>query len=197
MADNTTRRGFRWAYAKNGAKMPPVRWVHVADDYGTKLCIGDAVKFVADGLERAAAGNANICGVINACKYWDGTYYKHSRLVPASTSYDTNLSRQTKLGIIPVQGQVFEVDADDKTTATTLAGYQALINENCDHVIESGTDNVSYMALDISTHVITSAQWRIVGIKEEPNQDYSGLRVKLFVECNESEEPAFSTTVTA
>lgn len=198
MADNATLRGFRWAFAKNGATNPPFRVVHVATGYGTLLAIGDAVKFAADGLQRAAAGDALICGVVAGVKqYWDGTYRKRGRYLPASTSYSTDLTKQSLLTIIPVTGQVFEVDADDKTTATTEAAYQALINENCDHIVESGSGNQSYMALDISTHAITSAQWRIVGIAKKVNTDFSGLRVKLLVECNESEEPAYSTTATA
>lgn len=191
---NTTLRGFRWHHSKNGAKQPPIIWQHVADDYATKLCRGDALKYVTDGLERAAAGDAIICGVMVGAKYWDGTFYKHSKYVPASTSYDTNLARQTKIGFIPVGGQVFEVDADDGVTATTEAGYLALINENADHIVESGSLNISYMALDISDHKTATAQWRIVGVAGYPNQDFASSRVKLLVECNESAEPTYSTS---
>lgn len=198
MADNTTRRGFRWSSTNNGGKSPPINWVHVATGYATLLAVGDAVKRAADGtLQRAAAGDTNIYGVIQSCWFWDGTYYKTRDHIPASTSWGTNQARISKCAVIPVQGQVFEVDADDKTTATTLAAYQALLNENCDHIVESVTGNISGMALDISTHVITTAQWRIVGIKNEVNQDYSGLRVKLLVECAESENPVYAAAVGA
>jgi len=190
---NTTKRGFRWHSSKNGAKAPPIRWVHVADDYATKLVKGDALKFVTDGLERAAAGDAIICGVMVGAWYWDGTVFKPSSFVPASTSYDTNLSRQTKVGFIPVGGQIFEVDADDGVTATTEAGYLAFINENADHIVESGSLNISYMALDISDHKTATAQWRIVGISKYPNHDFASSRVKLLVECNESAEPTYAT----
>lgn len=197
MADNATLRGFRWSYAKNGASKPPIRWTHVATGYGTLLANGDALKFAADGLQRAAAGDTLICGVMIGAHYWDGTYRIRRRYLPASTSWGTDLTKQSRVAYIPVQGQVFEVDADDKVTATTEAGYQAFINENADHIVESVTGNISGMALDISTHAITTAQWRIVGIRKFPNTDFTGLRVKLLVECNESEEPAFNTAVSA
>jgi hypothetical protein len=191
---NTTLRGFRWHSAKNGAKAPPVRVVHVADDYATKLVRGDALKFVTDGLERAAAGDTVICGVMIGVKqYWDGTFRKRGRYLPASTSYDTDLTKQSLVEFIPVGGQVFEVDADDGTTATTEAAYLALINENCDHIVESGTLNISYMALDVSTHITATAQWRIVGVSKRVNQDFASSRVKLLVECNESAEPTYAT----
>lgn len=197
MADNATLRGFRWSHAKNGASKPPIRWVHVATGYGTLLVNGDPLKFAADGLQRAAAGDTLICGVMIGARYWDGTFRIRRRYLPANTSWGTDQTKISMVAMIPVQGQVFEVDADDKVTATTEAGYQALINENADHIIESVTGNISGAALDISTHAITTAQWRIVGYKKYPNHDYSGLRVKLLVECNESEEPAFNTAVSA
>lgn len=194
---NTTLRGCRWAYSLNGAKAPPIRWLHVATGYGTLLVEGDALKFAADGLNRAAAGDTLICGIMTGARYWDGTFYKHSRYVPASTSYGTNLARQTMVSFIPPLGQVFEVDADDGVTATTEAAYKALINENADLIVESVTGNISGMALDISDHKTATAQCRIVGIKKTPNTDFASSRVKLFVQINESEDPAFNTAVSA
>lgn len=200
MADNTTRRGFRWYRSESGVGKAPTVILPVATSYATKLCRGDAVKFAADGsLQQAAAGDALICGIVSGVRqYWDGTFRQRGTFLPASTAYSTDLTKESQLEVIPVLGQVFEVDADDKTTATTEAAYKALVNENCDHIIEAGSLNISYMALDISDHKITSAQWQIVGISlSMENADFTGNRVKLLVQCNESEAIPYSKTRTA
>lgn len=199
MADNATKRGFRWFRSESGSGDMPIQIYPVATSFATLLARGDAVKFAADGsLARAAAGDALICGIVQGVsQYWNGTVRTRGTFLPAVTAYGTDLSKQSLLQVVPVMGQIFEVDADDAVTATTEAAYQALVNENCDHVIESGSLNISYMALDISTHVITSAQWRIVGISPQVNHDFTGNRVKLLVQCNESETVPYSKTQTA
>lgn len=200
MADNVTVRGFRWVRSESGVGKPPILELPVADAYATKLCRGDAVKFAADGsMQRAAAADALIYGVVAGVKnFWDGTFRQRGSFVPASTTYGTDLTKQTLLQVIPVMGQIFEIDSNDSSTATTELAYQALVNENCDHVIESGSLNISYMALNISTHAITAKQWRIIGISKTLfNQDFTGNRVKLLVQCNQSEAVPYSKTESA
>lgn len=195
---NTTLRGFRWVRSEFGTGKPPIAEMPVASAYGTVLCPGDALKFAADGsLARAAAGDALVSHImVGVRQYWDGTIRRPGKFLPVST-WGTDLTKQSIIRCIPVTGQVFEVDADDGTTAATETTMQALINENCDLVVESGSLNISYMALDISTHVTTSAQFRIVDISKRLDQDFTASRVKLLVQANESELAGYLTTVSA
>lgn len=200
MADNVTKRGFRWFRSESGSGDMPIHIYPVATAFATLLARGDALKFAADGsMARAAAGDTLICGIVSGVKqFWNGTFRTRGTFLPAATAYGTDLSKQSLLEVVPVMGQIFEVDADDAVTATTEAAYQALVNENCDHVIESvGALNISGMALDISTHIIATAQWRIVGISPQVNHDFTGNRVKLLVQCNESETVPYSKSASA
>lgn len=194
---NTTRVGFRWARSAtgSGSAQPSVEKV-VASGYATKLKAGDPVKLAADNtIQRAAAGDTNIFGVIHGFKQVydavNGVLRVGASSIAASSTWPSEEKKNIAY-VTPVTGQIFEVDADDGATATTEAAFRALVNENCDHVI-SDTD----AALDISTHVTTTAQWRIKDLIIGAWNDYTVTRAKLLVECNESEEPTYATAVSA
>lgn len=207
MADNPQKYGLRWNQAANGgAPLPKPMEVLVADatafdvsggQAGVALGAGDPVKEVSTGgVTLAQAGDALFGVVIGVEPYWDGTVMKPSPTLPSGTSYGTNLSRQSKLLVVPITAGVWEMDCDDKTTATTEAGYQAFINENADIALDLTSGNTRpYPRLDISTHGTGSAQMRIVGIsKTAENQDFSGLYVKLLVVGNEVQNAPWQTT---
>ncbi len=96
--------------------------------------------------------------------------------------------------VYPAAKQVFEIDVDDVVTATTEAGYMAFVGENCDHRLTAGSEPKSNCLLDISTHVTTTAQWRIVGVSPiVSNADFSGAYVRMLVTVNETQEAPYVT----
>jgi hypothetical protein len=206
MADNVRQSGFRWVSSYLGAKQPNIIVHHVATAYQASVAPGpvncdiwpgDPVNMVNDGSLKIAAAGESILGIVADIKeYWDGSVMAFGNKLPGGTAYGTVLERQSKIGIIPVAGQLFEIDCDDAVTATTEAAYQALIHENCDHVFAPVTaDKRAYPMLDIATHVATTAQWRIVGISRRvsTNTDFAGNYVKLLVTCNEVQNAPFVT----
>ena len=171
------------------------------------LRAGDPIYGLSTGGLALAAGSESSGGTATAP--WGivqtvGPYYDvvSGRMVqgeglPSDVAWGTNLALQSKVGVLPVEGAIFEVDVDDKVTATTLATYQALINENCDHKL-CGASGGKYALprLDISGHATTSTLvWRIVGISPScSNIDYSESYVKLLVKANVIGDAPFTAT---
>lgn len=195
---NTTMGGLRFKYNRVSGHSPPVEIMHVADDYGTAIFKGDLLKRVAGGgVEVAAAGDTNIVGVADGVdQYYDGTVVRKGAYLPASTSYDTVLERESRVRVILARDTVFEIDADDGSTATTEAAHKAFYDENCDITATAGSTatGLSGHCLDISTHGSAAAQLRIVRLADLPNQDFASSRVKYLVEVNESHLAQYSTS---
>lgn len=189
---NSHISGLRWVRSKHGHGEAPTVELTVASAYATELRVGQAVKKATDGTAQLAAAGDSIYGVIaSVAQYWDavaGRIVPGSSVLPASTTWGTVRERRSILRVIPVEGQIFAVDCDDAVTATTESGYEAFLEENCDHVISSGD-----VMLDISTHGTATAQWRIVEVPNRRFQDFSSTYVRLFVECNESQMVPYST----
>jgi hypothetical protein len=204
MANNKHFYGFRWVRNMYGAPdQPPIIEMPIvsglqpqgAGAVSVDLRIGDPVKQLSTGgIDLAAAGDALIFGVIvGFTPVWDGTKMVPRSKWPGATSYGSGLTpieRQTRARIVLAPGQVFEIDCDDATTATTQQAYLALVGENCDHILPTDvTDSSNPKAdpfLDISTHGTATAQWRILGLSSRmENADFSGLNVKLLVTANE------------
>jgi hypothetical protein len=217
MADNVQKYGIRWAKGYNGGRdVPQPVECFVASGQafninggssGINLSIGDPVTRLAsgavtlcDGSEGASGGVAIYGIVVGIQPYYDSTIgnsgaLRPSNVLPSSIAYGTNLERQSKVLVVPVGNDVFEVDCDDAVTATTEAAYQALIGNNADHALTTATSTKAYPRLDISSAGTATAQWRIVGIsKTADNQDFSGNYVKLLVICNEPQDPSASAT---
>lgn len=213
MADNSKGLpGFKWSVGANGGRsQPSPRRVPVASGYtgaingGTTIDIniGDPVRRLSTGMFAHAAGfeaaaNAaetvwGICVAI--APYFDGTVITPGNKLPANTVYSTNLERQSFIYVIPAEAGLWEIDCDDKTTATTFAAYQALVGENCDHTFTIGSEPRTNCLLDISTHGTATAQWRIEDISlSMKNQDYSGSFVELIVAINEGQQSEFTAT---
>lgn len=206
MADNRSRYGFRLLNHLAGHVAYEERIV--ADSYqanpgaagAVDLCIGDPVVQANDGTVTIAAAGAVCWGVIvGVIQYWDSVkgvlWPGTGGRVPGATTGGGIEDRYSKVLVVPVIGVEFEVDCDDAVTATTKAAYQAFVGENCD--LSYSVDTTAKQAnprLDISTHVATTAGWRIKRIsKTLENVDFSGSYVKLVVECNEVQNPPAQT----
>lgn len=146
---------------------------------------------LAVGAETTAVVVSHICVGIEP--YYDaatGSMRQADRL-PSDVAWGTNLNRQSKILAVRVDACVWEIDVDENTTATTLAGYQAFRGENADHVLTGvSTDafegKFAVPLLDISGHVTSTMQWRIWGVSgTKNNMDFAGERVKLLVVPNE------------
>lgn len=164
---------------------PRIEIYPVASAYATVLYWGDPVKLAADGTLQAAAPGDRVIGVfVGAERYWTGTEIKKGTSLPVST-WGTNLERQSLARVIRAKGNIFEVDCDDGVTATTQAGYEAFINENCEWATGTAIDQYSGAVLDISTHATTGTlSCRIVEVPNKTQQDFAASRVKVYIEFN-------------
>lgn len=189
---NSHISGLRWVRSKHGHGEAPTEERTVASAYATELRVGQAIKLAADGTAQQAAAGDSVYGVIaGIVRYWDSgnsVMKVGGTVLPASTTWGTNREKRSVIKVIPVEGQIFQVDCDDAVTATTEAAYEALLNSNCDHVITSGD-----FQLDISTAGTATAQWRLVEIPNRSFQDFASTNVRLHVEANESQMVPYST----
>lgn len=218
MADNQAAYGFRVfrvagspTGAPNVARWPVVSNYSSTTPVGTAACAirpGDPVNLLASGMvQHLTISDATptedtmkclgVCvgidPVFNTAKGQFGAMDRFSSL-PTGVVYGTNLERQSNILIVPAEGLEFEADCDDAVTATTLAAYQALVGENC-AISYTAVAPFATPRIDISTHVATSEQVRIVGISPTMlNQDFSGANVKLIVRWNIVQNAPFTAT---
>lgn len=210
MSDNTHKYGFRpvkGAYA--GASHPKAVRKFVASGYQAQddgsgfsvdLNVGDPVKLVNDGSIALANTTNSVWGVIVGF----GNYYNaaNGRMEPTDKlpggSTWTGDDQRPWVYVVPTADhQLFEIDVDDATTATTLTAYLALVGENCTHVCPgNSTTKKAEPRLDISLHATTeSLVWRIEDVSmSQENQDFSGANVKLIVSCNETQHAGQAAT---
>jgi len=196
---NTSIGGFRFVKMRNGSKLPVVEVYPVADDYNTGIFRGDPVKLLNDGtIAVAAAGDTDILGIADgAAQYNDGSVVRPGNYLPASTSHSgLGAPDCSMVRVILARDAVFEVDADDGSTITTVAGAFNAVGENADHASGTGSTSTgrSGYVLDISTKTNGAAQWRIVGVSTAPDNDPTSTRAKYLVEVNESGQPQFTTS---
>lgn len=210
MADNTHKYGFRWVGSLDGSCYPkPIEGTVVTAYQATisaqnvDLNIGDPVSLASTGTFELAtpAGNPStfwgvIVGFSNVKVGLPLKGRKFQRL-PGGTTWTTEENR-SKVLVVPFGRNLWEIDCDDATTATTAAAYRLLIGENANlGYSRDATDADRPKAnplLDISTHVSTTADFRIINISQTAlNQDFSGNFVKVIVAVNESGEAPFVT----
>lgn len=204
MANNTALYGFRWQYSLAG-RDPTILRCRVASGYqaapggvNVDLNPGDPVILVNDGTVALAAATQSIFGVVQGIgQYYNsgiGAMVPGGPSLPGGVTYGTKLERQSFIYVCLAANQVFEIDADDNVTATTEAGYNALIEENCDITINQVSgDTHAYPLLDISDHKTATAQVRIIDLARQGNFDFSGTRVKLLVTINEVQQAPYVT----
>lgn len=214
MADNAHEYGFRWVRHEFGSDNPPIQRIRLASAYqpaagGTNvdLHVGDPVQIASTGTATICVGDegtqSQIYGIcVGFSPEYDGTVMQpRNKHIGGSGAYSTNLERQNFVLVIPVVGQMFEIDMFDNTTATTEAAYYAFIGENADMKLTADTTNANDPkadpTLDIATHATTSTlQWRIWDISPRVNHDFTGKNVKLRVVCNKVQQAPFNTTGT-
>jgi hypothetical protein len=210
MADNRHLYGFRWSRSYNASAIPgPVEWVRLATAYNGSITggsaidtnVGDPMVGLSTGYFAHAAGSETTAVaaygiVVGIGKVWDGSLMQSvNRVVNSGGAYGTNLTRQTKIAVVPVDQGYWEIDCDDKTTATDLAGYLALKGENTNHVLTTGSEPLANPLLDISLHNTTALLWRIVDVSDTiENRDLSGLYTKLIVKANVAQMSWSSST---
>lgn len=218
MADNQAAYGFRLFTGGFSTSSDPIvsRWPVVSNyssatpvgTAGVALRPGDPVNLLASGMVQhltisdgtPTEDTMKCLGVIvgidpvfNSAKGQFGAMDRFNNL-PTGVVYGTNLERQSNVLIVPAEGLTFEADCDDNVTATTLAAYQALVGENC-AISYNASAPFANPRIDISTHVTTSEQVRIVGISPTlANQDFSGANVKLLVRWNICQNAPFTAT---
>lgn len=184
---NVSHNGFRWVYNRNApGAPPPVRILPVATAFNVALPRGYPVKIISDGtIEDADPGDA-VYGITDGVEqYYDGTVVRSGTSLPASISWGTNISRQSRVRVIPVRGQVFQVVADDNTTATTLAAYQAFVQENVEWAAGTASGDEAGCVVDISGHAVTNTlSVRIEDVPNRETQDFTSTGVVLHVSFN-------------
>ena len=212
MADNISRPGFRWASGNTNPYPTPVR-VTVAsaasfDVSGgasnVALRKGDPVTMLNSGTVTLCAGfeasgtGVAVFGIVDSVlPYWDAAQnlMVPGNALPSDTTWGTVEERKSQLLVIPAEAGMWEIECDDAATATTEAAYRAFIGENCDHTLAGASGTLVNPRLDISEHVATTAQWRILGISDTANnRDFSGNYVKLIVRVNEGQASVFTAS---
>jgi len=196
---NKTIGGFRyWGSVFGENIVPRLLERQVASAYGTAVFCGDPVNCVSDGSVDVAAAGQAIWGVVARCQYNKSGKLEESNHIPASTTYTQDYLRSQAHCIAATPYTIFEVDADEGTSITTVAAARELIWENCDHATGTG-DTVSGRSaavLDISTHGTGAAGWRIIGISDATPNNVTVTRAKYLVVANETDAwpGTFSTT---
>lgn len=213
MADNTREYGFRWVRSETGGNEQPYpQRFRVASGYQPQVAAttnvdihaGDPITLTSAGTVQLANGNETTQSAIWGIAIGFGPQYDGTAMWPRNkyiggTAYGTILERQSYIWVVPVVGQIFEIDCVSNATATTEAGYYALIGENADMVLTADTTNANdpkaTPQLDQTTHATTNTlQWRIIDIAPRVNQDFTGNYVKLRVTCNKVQQAPFNTT---
>lgn len=208
---NVLKSGFRPVGTLSGSPLPTPMVRPVANNYGTALGIYDCLAQTTDGtiIVGAAATAGALIGIATGFSYMSGSPARRilSNYLPANTTFTPTTvgSRQESLvEFMPLTPDVIcEVQCDEATTATTIAGYNALVGENCD--IAAGTANsttgISGQLLDISTHATATFNFRIIGIRgytlegtQLGQNDPASIYFSLLVVCNESLYPIGTAT---
>lgn len=212
MANNTHSYGFRWVRSLAGKPQPDVVRVPIATAYaptvggvGVGLHVGDPIQIASTGYGTICVGSegtqTHTYGIIHSFEpIWDGSVMQPSnKFISGSGAYSTNFSRQSWMNVIPVVDQVFEIDCDENTTATTYAAFLAFFGENADFILVADTTNAADPKadpkLDISSHNTTNTlQCRIKDVSRKVYQDYSGTNVSLEVVFNKVQQAPYNTT---
>lgn len=212
---NRVQYGFTWSRAFNGGKACPAgEEMQVASGFqgsvtgggNVDLNRGDPVGLLSTGMIALSDGTEGteiaVFGIIVGFRPYlepsigsNGALKPTNRL-PGGTVYSNDEDRSIAL-VVPAAAGTWSVQADDNTTATTRAAYQALIGENFDHVLTEPTapPNSAGAQLDMGSASTSSRQWRLWGIDlTVSNADFSDTNVALLVRINETQEAPFVTT---
>lgn len=213
MANNTHKYGFRFYASMSGSGRPPVIEGFVASTYqanvGTNtddvgISIGDPVELLTDGSFALAEDTGDVdrlfgvvVGILNAKVDSNGKARPASYL-PGGTTWTTKAT-ESRIAVMPFGRDIWEIDVDENTTATTEADYRALIGLNMQMVYVPDLSNTdrprANPLLDIGSGLTTTQHFRLFGIsKTHLNQDLTGENVKVLVQLNQGSEPMFTAT---
>lgn len=211
MANNRAKYGFRFYSSQYGTGRASGIEGGVTSGYQANVPATNVGVSIGDPVAYNAAGNFELAeditadhffGVIAAIRNARVDSNGKSRPVaylPGNTTYTNEVDR-TSLIVLPFGNNIWEVDADDNVTATTLAAYRLLVglNANMAYTLDlTNTDKPrANPQLDISTAAVTAGlDFRIVGVsRTAENVDFSGTNVKLLVQLNLGSDPALGTT---
>jgi hypothetical protein len=210
---NLTKGGFRpWGTITGGEGVfPSPMRREVANNYATSIFQGDIIIPVNDGTVAVSANNSTtLLGVAIGFSYYISGKRWPKPYLPANTTFTPTTvgsNQASYVTFVPLTSDlILEVDADDGTTVTTLAAAVSIINENCNLSTGSGGDTttgISSMAMSISSHTTSAAQFRVIGISGYPlenwtiNQavnDPTLTRAKYLVVCNQGFLPPYTTS---
>lgn len=210
MADNSRQYGFRWVRSEAGVSQPKPQRVRIASAYqatagGTNVDVhpGDPIQILSTGYASLGVGSEGTQTITYGVALGFGPQYDGTAMWPKNkysiSTYGSLFERQTFMWVVPVVGQIFEIDCDDSSTFTTEATYLAAIGENADFVLTADTTNAAdpkaTPQLDISTHNTTSTlQCRIIDLAQQVNTDFSGNYVKAYVAFNKVQQAPYNTT---
>lgn len=199
---NLTIGGFRWRKNKDGARSEPrERGVVISNQTGG-IFYGDVVKRVSDGtFIAAAAGDTTLYGICVGVERYknSSSVITAGNYLPASTTYTgapvLSNPQASVIYIVPLRGNVFEVDVD--TAASTLTAAQDFVGNNADFAAGAGgstTTGRSTHVLDGSGPGTGTAQFQILEIVQDPLNDVTAVRWKALVQGNEVSDTSFTTT---
>lgn len=210
MPDNVHKYGFRLHSTLSGRCSPGPVEKTVASAYqatkdggGTNvdLNIGDPVKLVSTGTIALANTTDSVYGIIVGFKpYWTGSKMEPTNHLPGGTTWSNRDRRSIALVQVVDTDQLWELDCDDKVTATTEAAYEAFEGENCTFVCPGDTTNADRPKadpmIDISLHAVTeSLVLRLEKVSRTmENRYFDGLYVKFLVRFNETQNPGQAAT---
>lgn len=189
---NFPRAGLMYHSPKSGVVgIVSPRPCFIASGYATAdLYVGDPVAWVNDGsVIRAAANSGAMYGVISAILQFrnsDGVLVRNGRYIPSGTTWTAD-SERSMVMVIPAANAIFEGDADDGTSITTIAGARTCAGENVDHIFGTADQGLglSPTLLDISTHAVTATlQWRVVDVLDQIGNDPLQTRARYLVYAN-------------
>lgn len=190
--------------------LPSNAMVEVANNYGTALFKGDVLIPVSDGTVAiaAAANNGLLAYVAMGFSYTISGKRTPKPYLPANTTFSPTTvgsAAASHVEVVRIMPDIiFAVGGDDATTVTSVATAIAMIGENADLTTGTAgntTSGVSGMALDISTHATTAANFRIIGLEQYPtdnpeslflNNDPTLINFRYLVTCNEGFWPPYT-----
>jgi hypothetical protein len=194
---NLTVGGIRWVRNRDGGKDCPVERGVVITAQSGAIFTGDPVKRVNDGTFVVAAGGdtsiSHVC--IGVEQYKDSAgVIKGGSYLPNATAYSgaPSLSnpQASILRLVPVARQVFELDMN--TAETSLTTAQTSVGNNIDVSVGTGSTTTGRSACvgANSSPGTGTANVRIIGIVQRPDNDVTAANWKAEVEFVEGTEPA-------
>ncbi|MDR5684505.1 MAG: hypothetical protein QN163_10875 [Armatimonadota bacterium] len=187
---NRIVKGFRFYRANSGEPTPRHERCVVASGYASAIHVGFPVKRLDDGTFNIAAAGEAIYGIVAGIDQFfdatDGRVKKplgpDPKRLPAGTTY-SGVDRASVLTVIPVEGNLFEVDLDTAISTPTRAGAVALLGSNANHVISGDDCALNRANLEANDASPASANWRTVGLVED-GANFAAARLKYIVRCN-------------